>query len=264
MQFVSFAVLGKRIKSIKALLKDPNVPKRKKFLVIFGIIYLLMPIDLIQMCIRDRVMEEELPEIDDDLAKECSEFDTLEEWKEDIRRRVEDNKKQQNENRAQNEILKTLYEETVIDIPEAVSYTHLDVYKRQVSYQMRPGRCGRLLYSAGRSRKMCGDRTAYGKSGLCGLQSGIYDLYGNSGGRESQCCFHRYRRTVRGDRYGRTGQSGRSHFHPRRDLRRDRSGRALRRSGSGIGGCENGRNQQGICADGVSGGSRFSGTLRCV
>ncbi len=47
MQFVSFAVLGKRIKSIKALLKDPNVPKRKKFLVIFGIIYLLMPIDLI-------------------------------------------------------------------------------------------------------------------------------------------------------------------------------------------------------------------------
>ena len=46
MQFVSFAVLGKRIKSIKALLKDPNVPKRKKFLVIFGIIYLLMPIDL--------------------------------------------------------------------------------------------------------------------------------------------------------------------------------------------------------------------------
>ncbi len=47
MQFISFAVLGKRIKSIKALLKDPNVPKRKKFLVIFGIIYLLMPIDLI-------------------------------------------------------------------------------------------------------------------------------------------------------------------------------------------------------------------------
>ena len=47
MQFVSFAVLGKRIKSIKALLKDPTVPKRKKFLVIFGIIYLLMPIDLI-------------------------------------------------------------------------------------------------------------------------------------------------------------------------------------------------------------------------
>ena len=47
MQFVSFAVLGKRIKSIKALLKDPNVPKRKKLLVIFGIIYLFMPIDLI-------------------------------------------------------------------------------------------------------------------------------------------------------------------------------------------------------------------------
>ena len=47
MQFISFAVLGKRIKSIKALLKDPKVPKRKKLLVIFRIIYLIMPNDLI-------------------------------------------------------------------------------------------------------------------------------------------------------------------------------------------------------------------------
>ncbi len=47
MQFISFAVLIKRIRSIKSFLKDPKVPKRRKLLVIFGIIYLLMPIDLI-------------------------------------------------------------------------------------------------------------------------------------------------------------------------------------------------------------------------
>ena len=87
-------------------------------------------------CKVHEVMEEELPEIDDDLAKECSEFDTLEEWKEDIRRRVEDNKKQQNENRAQNEILKTLYEETVIDIPEVMVEHQIDELLRNFDQQL--------------------------------------------------------------------------------------------------------------------------------
>lgn len=47
MRYLTFAVLGKRIRSIKKLLLDPSVPKRKKLLVIFGIIYLFVPIDLI-------------------------------------------------------------------------------------------------------------------------------------------------------------------------------------------------------------------------
>ena len=47
MRFLSFAVLGKRIKSIKNLFLDSAVPKRKKLLIIFGIIYLIAPIDII-------------------------------------------------------------------------------------------------------------------------------------------------------------------------------------------------------------------------
>ena len=42
MQFISLTVLIRRIKSIKSFLKDPKVPKRRKLLVIFGIIYLLI------------------------------------------------------------------------------------------------------------------------------------------------------------------------------------------------------------------------------
>lgn len=87
-------------------------------------------------CKIHEVMEEELPEIDDDLAKECSEFDTLDEWKEDIRKRVEDNKKQQNENRAQNEILKKLYEDTVIDIPEVMIEHQIDELLRNFDQQL--------------------------------------------------------------------------------------------------------------------------------
>lgn len=47
MQFVFFQVLIKRIKAIKYFLKDKSVPRRKKFIIIGGIFYLLMPIDLI-------------------------------------------------------------------------------------------------------------------------------------------------------------------------------------------------------------------------
>ena len=47
MQFISLTVLIRRIRAIKNLLFDPSVPKSKKILIIFGIIYLLVPFDLI-------------------------------------------------------------------------------------------------------------------------------------------------------------------------------------------------------------------------
>ena len=47
MQFISFRVLSKRIKAILSMMKDKTVPKRKKILIVLGIIYLFLPIDLI-------------------------------------------------------------------------------------------------------------------------------------------------------------------------------------------------------------------------
>lgn len=47
MQFISLKVLLSRIKAIRAMMHDKTVPKRKKALVIFGIIYLFLPVDLI-------------------------------------------------------------------------------------------------------------------------------------------------------------------------------------------------------------------------
>ncbi len=47
MQFISFRVLSSRIKAISAMMKDKAVPKRKKLLVILGIVYLFLPVDLI-------------------------------------------------------------------------------------------------------------------------------------------------------------------------------------------------------------------------
>ena len=47
MQFISFRVLSRRIKAISSMMKDKPVPKRKKLLIVRGIIYLFLPIDLI-------------------------------------------------------------------------------------------------------------------------------------------------------------------------------------------------------------------------
>ena len=47
MHHITLRVLLKRIGALFYLLKDKTVPLRKKVLVVFGIIYLLTPVDLI-------------------------------------------------------------------------------------------------------------------------------------------------------------------------------------------------------------------------
>lgn len=45
--FLGFKVIWKRIKAIRFMMMDKSVPKRKKALVIAGIIYLFLPVDII-------------------------------------------------------------------------------------------------------------------------------------------------------------------------------------------------------------------------
>lgn len=47
MQFFSWRFIKNRIKAIVSMMKDKTVPKSKKALVIFGLIYLVLPVDLI-------------------------------------------------------------------------------------------------------------------------------------------------------------------------------------------------------------------------
>ncbi len=47
MQFLGLRVLIKRIKAIRFMMADKSVPKRKKAVIIAGIIYLFLPIDII-------------------------------------------------------------------------------------------------------------------------------------------------------------------------------------------------------------------------
>ena len=47
MQFIYLQVLIKRIRAIKYFLRDKEVPKRKKLIIAAGILYLLLPVDII-------------------------------------------------------------------------------------------------------------------------------------------------------------------------------------------------------------------------
>ena len=47
MQFLGFRILWRRVKAIRFMMADKTVPKRKKAVIIAGIVYLFLPLDLI-------------------------------------------------------------------------------------------------------------------------------------------------------------------------------------------------------------------------
>lgn len=87
-------------------------------------------------CTIHEVKEEEAPEINDDLAKECSEFDTLEEWKVEIEKKLKENKEKQNQDNIKNEAMKEIYEDIIIDIPEVMIEHEIDELLRQFEQQL--------------------------------------------------------------------------------------------------------------------------------
>ena len=60
MNFISYRVILSRIKAIKAMMKDKTVPKRKKLLIIAGLVYLFMPLDLAPMVLGPVALVDDL------------------------------------------------------------------------------------------------------------------------------------------------------------------------------------------------------------
>lgn len=72
------------------------------------------------------VKERELPAADDDFAQLASEFDTLDELKEDLRNRVERVKKVEQAGQIRDKVLETLLEQIEVPLPEAVVKAEID------------------------------------------------------------------------------------------------------------------------------------------
>ncbi|NLX69944.1 MAG: trigger factor [Clostridiales bacterium] len=72
------------------------------------------------------VKEKELPELDDEFAKDVSEFDTLDEYRTSVRERLENQVKQEAKNLMEAQLIARIADATEIDIPEVMVERQID------------------------------------------------------------------------------------------------------------------------------------------
>lgn len=81
----------------------------------------------------------ELPELNDDFASEVSEFDTLEEYKADVRKKLEEAAKNRAKVETENAIVKKVIENAEFEIPEAMKEAQIDRlvndFAQRIQYQ---------------------------------------------------------------------------------------------------------------------------------
>lgn len=82
------------------------------------------------------ITKKELPELDDELAQDVSEFDTLDEYKADIKERLTKQKAEQAEAEAENRVLQALADKVEIDIPDAMVESEIDRNIRNFSSRL--------------------------------------------------------------------------------------------------------------------------------
>ena len=89
-----------------------------------------------QIKIHD-IKVKELPELDDDFAKDVSEFDTLEEYKADILKTQTEQAEKSAQDRFENEVVKVVTENAKVDVPDCMVETEIDSMIDEQSYRMR-------------------------------------------------------------------------------------------------------------------------------
>ncbi|ADL08502.1 trigger factor [Thermosediminibacter oceani] len=83
------------------------------------------------------IKEKELPVIDDEFAKDVSEFDTLQELKQDIKNKLEERAKSFAESSLRGSILKKLTEQAKVDIPQAMIDREIERLIMDFAFQLR-------------------------------------------------------------------------------------------------------------------------------
>lgn len=83
------------------------------------------------------IKQKELPELDDDFAKDVSEFDTLEAYKDDIRKTLLDGREKATQDDVESQLLNKLTELVQGDIPEAMYQNKIDDDLRDFAYRLQ-------------------------------------------------------------------------------------------------------------------------------
>ena len=82
------------------------------------------------------ITETQLPALDDDFAKDISEFDTLDEYRKDIRAKLEAQASERDENAFTNAVLEKVMENATVEIPEAMIERQIDSMLRDFEYRL--------------------------------------------------------------------------------------------------------------------------------
>lgn len=85
----------------------------------------------------NEIKVKEMPELDDEFAKDVSEFDTLAELEKDMAEKLEKFEKENAENQMKNAVLDKLIEATEIEIPDAMIENQIDNMMYDFDYQLR-------------------------------------------------------------------------------------------------------------------------------
>lgn len=90
-------------------------------------------------CTVKEIKEKQLPELDDEFAGEVSEFDTLAEYKEDIRKKLTEKKETEAKNKKEDAVIEAIIEDSDMEIPEAMIETQqrqtVDDYAQRLQMQ---------------------------------------------------------------------------------------------------------------------------------
>ena len=90
-------------------------------------------------CTVRGIKEQELPELDDEFASEVSEFDTLEEYKADLKKNLAENKEKAAKEEKEAAVIEAIVNDSEMDIPEAMIKTQqeqmMDEFAQRMSMQ---------------------------------------------------------------------------------------------------------------------------------
>ena len=87
-------------------------------------------------CVVKAVKSRKLPKIDDALAKEVADIDTLEDWKKDIREAIIKDIERRNKNISEDAILDAIVQNSEVELPEALVEQQLQDVMQDLSYRL--------------------------------------------------------------------------------------------------------------------------------
>ena len=85
----------------------------------------------------NEIKEKELPTLDDEFAKDVSEFDTLEEYKQSIRERLEKEAKNKEQIEIENKVVEKVVELSEIDLPKVMIDNQIENELNEFNYRLR-------------------------------------------------------------------------------------------------------------------------------